>query len=440
MPFGRKKDTAGAVLDFDVIYRELIEPAIREADLEPHRADEEMNDGIIQKAMFERLILSRYAVADLTTANPNVFYELGIRHAVRPWSTVLIFAEGARLPFDAAPLRALPYPLTASGMPAELERAKAALVQRLLEARDPKPDSPVFQLVEGRPFTEPDHSKTDTFRDRVRYSNQVKELLAVARKRRPNAVASDALRAIERDMGNIVDADSAAVVDLFLSFRDVGAWDDMIRLTEAMSRPLSETVMVREQLAFALNRAGHSDRAERVLLDLLRSRGASSETAGLLGRVYKDRWEAATKSGQHLLARGLLDKAIDAYLRGFEADWRDAYPGVNVVTLMELREPPDARRIELIPVVSYAVQRRIGSGRADYWDHATLLELAVLGNNVERALAALADALVLVRAAWEPETTARNLRLIREARERRGSALAWTGDVEETLLKRAARV
>ncbi|MBV8522148.1 MAG: DUF4071 domain-containing protein [Acetobacteraceae bacterium] len=51
----------------------------------------------------------------------------------------------------------------------------------------------------------------------------------------------------------------------------------------------------------------------------------------------KDRWEKSLKAGQTLLARGLLDKAIDAYLRGFEADWRHAYPGINAVTLMELR-------------------------------------------------------------------------------------------------------
>jgi hypothetical protein len=61
--------------------------------------------------MYERLILCEYAVADLTTANANVFYELGLRHAVRPWSTVLISAGGGRLPFDVALLRVFPYKL-----------------------------------------------------------------------------------------------------------------------------------------------------------------------------------------------------------------------------------------------------------------------------------------------------------------------------------------
>jgi hypothetical protein len=129
----------------------------------------------------------------------------------------------------------------------------------------------------------------------------------------------------------------------------------------------------------------------------------------------------------------LLSKAIEAYLRGFEADWRDAYPGINAVTLMELSEPPDPRRHELIPVVRYAVGRRIAASQPDYWDHATRLELAVLARDEQAASAALGDALAAVRESWEPETTARNLRLIREAQERRGEAMPWAEEVENAL-------
>ena len=82
MPFGRKSDAAGATIDFDAVYQQLIAPAIRAAGLEPVRADDDMTGGIVHKPMFERLILCEYAVADLTFANANVFYELGVRHAV----------------------------------------------------------------------------------------------------------------------------------------------------------------------------------------------------------------------------------------------------------------------------------------------------------------------------------------------------------------------
>jgi hypothetical protein len=111
MPFGKKPDLAGSQIDFDAVYHDLIKPSIQKAGLEPLRADEEMEGGFIHKPMFERLILCEYAVVDITTANANVFFELGIRHAVRSWSTVMVFAEGvSRLPFDVTPLRAYYYP------------------------------------------------------------------------------------------------------------------------------------------------------------------------------------------------------------------------------------------------------------------------------------------------------------------------------------------
>jgi tetratricopeptide (TPR) repeat protein len=435
MPFGKKPDATGSIVDFDAVYHDLIKPAISEAGLEPMRADEEMTGGIIHKPMFERLILCEYAVADLTTANANVFYELGVRHAARPWSTVLIFAEGGRLPFDVSLLRAMPYKLNADGTPANVEGDKRALADRLAEAHrmsadKQAKDSPLYQLLENYPDI--DHTKTDVFREQVRYSAELKERLARARKE-----GIEALRALEQEFSPIADLESGVVIDLFLSYRSVKAWQEMIDLVKKMSGPLAQTVMVQEQLALALNRAGRGDEAEEILKQLLERRGASSETYGILGRVFKDRWEAAMKAGDNFLARGLLDKAIEAYLRGFEADWRDAYPGVNAVTLMELKNPPDPRRTQLIPIVAYAVERRMASGKPDYWDYATLVELAVLEKNEARAYDAVAQALANIRERWEPETTARNLRLIRESRERRQEDITWANEIEQELNNKA---
>jgi hypothetical protein len=116
MPFGRKIDAAsGLTIDFDEIYEEGIRPGIEAAGIEPIRADEERTGGIIHKAMFERLILCDYAVADLTTGNANVFYELGVRHAARPATTLAIFATDQKIPFDLNFLRALPYRLGEGG-------------------------------------------------------------------------------------------------------------------------------------------------------------------------------------------------------------------------------------------------------------------------------------------------------------------------------------
>ncbi len=433
MPFGKKSNLSGSVIDFDSVYKELIAPAIAEAGLEPLRADEEMAGGIIHKPMYERLILCEYAVADLTTANANVFYELGIRHAVRPSSTLLLFAEGGgQLPFDVAPLRAVPYRLSAEGKPTDIPKTKEVLVQLLNEAKKDKTDSPLYQLVNEYPDI--DHTKTDVFRERVEYSSDMKRKLASARKE-----GIEALRNLEKEFGEIKNIEASVVTDLFLSYRAVKGWKEMISLSEKMTPPLAATIMIQEQLALAFNRNNLGEEAENILLNLIEKRGPSSETYGILGRVYKDRWEQAEKSGEKILAKSLLNKAINAYLKGFEADWRDAYPGINAITLMELKEPPDPRREKLIPVVTYAVERRVEAGKPDYWDHATLLELAVLAKNEDAALIALGDSLAAIREVWEPETTARNLRLIREAREKRSEKIQWADDIEKELEKRTKK-
>jgi hypothetical protein len=431
MPCGVKPNGAGSTVDFDAVYRELIAPSIDEAELEPIRADEELVGGIIHKPMFERLLLCEFAIVDLTTANANVFYELGVRHAMLPGTTVLLQGGVVRLPFDVAPLRTLNYRLDLSGKADRISETRDALVKLLLESKKTKTlDSPVFQLLEGHPDIK--RLKTDVFRERIEYAERQKRELSEAR-----TAGLDAVRAFETKLGNIAEVESAVVIDLFLSYRAVRGWTEMIALAEKMDKPLTETVMVKEQLALALNRAGHGERAEQVLTELIERRGPSSETYGILGRVYKDRWEAAAKSGNLVLARGVLDKAINAYLKGFETDWRDAFPGINAVTLMTLREPPDPRRDKLIPVVAYSVERRIASGKPDYWDFATQLEIAMLAKDEAGAMEALSNAVAVVRERWEPETTLRNLRLIREARQCRGGIAPWMLSAEEEL-KRAA--
>jgi hypothetical protein len=426
MPFGEKPDGMGGTVNFDAVYENIIRPAVTEAEMEIIRADEELEGGIIHKPMFERLILCEYAVADLTTANANVLYELGIRHAARPKSTALVFAKGFRLPFDVAPLRGIPYQLSAGGIPSQVSGTRRLIKERLLEARNQNKDSPIYELIEDYPDV--DHTKTDVFRERVNYSIGIKAQLQEARNK-----DSKALHAIEETLDPLEGQEIGVAIDLLLSYRAVRSWSDMIRLVEKMPSPLSESILVKEQFAFALNRNGDKKQAENLLLDLIKNRGPSSETYGILGRVYKDQWKDATEKERHTVAQGFLRKSIEAYLKGFETDWRDAYPGINAVTLMEVTEPKDTRQHEIIPVVSYAVKRRIESGEPDYWDYATLLELSILANNEDSANKTLADTLAHIRESWEPETTADNLSFIRTAREQRGEDATWILAIEQEL-------
>jgi tetratricopeptide (TPR) repeat protein len=436
MPFGRKLDAGGRLTDFDAVYRKVIAPAVERAGLDPVRADEERIGGTIHKPMFERLMLCHYGVADITGANPNVFYELGIRHALRPRSTVILFREGPVLPFDIVLVRGIPYKADGSGEPIETDSTIDAIAGQLGEARsNPHDDSPIFQLIDDLPRWEIDHTKTDVFRNSVDYSKRYKNRLASAVKE--GAPAVEAIAA-EPGLRNLLEVETGIVVDLFLSLRDVKAYDAMIKLYDRMPLPVQRAKMMREQLGFALNREGRFEDAETILKGVIAEFGPSSETNGLLGRIYKDRWDAARQQGRPE-ARALLKRAIDTYLEGFEADWRDAYPGVNAVSLMEMLNPPDPRQVRILPVVRYAALQKAKKD-PDYWDYATLLELAVLGRDQQDAENQLGEALAVARAAWEVESTARNLRLMREMRTARGEDAGWIKGLEDALVRHAERL
>jgi hypothetical protein len=437
MPFGVKKDPSGGPdIDFDAIYENGIRPGVEAADMEPIRADEERTGGIIHRAMYERLLLCEFAVADLTTANPNVFYELGVRHATRPATTLPIFAAKQTLPFDIGFLRALPYDLSEGNRfgPNAAAQLRTAVARRLTElretAQDLVVDSPLFQLLTDYPAPSLAHLKADVFRERERYSATVKQRLTDAR--RSNDPAN--LAAVERSLPPFDVVETGILVDLFLSYRAVSAYENMVALYERMPVPLQRTVMVREQLAFALNRLRRRDDAIDVLEKVI-DEGGTSETYGLMGRVYKDMWVDASRRSDSFAAGGYLDRAIGAYVRGFETDWRDAYPGINAVTLLDIKGDASAlaQRDELLPIVRFAVKQRLRGSRPDYWDHATLLELAVLASDESAAVAALRDALASVRESWEPETTLNNLGLIADARNQRGDPTPWLGTIIERL-------
>lgn len=411
-------------VDFDAVYADLLAPAAAAAGFEPLRATGET----IDKAALERVLLAEAAIADLTAADATVFYALGLRHARKAAGTVAILAAGATPPPGALLLRPLLYRVDGAGRPAAIESDRAELIQRLILARERRAaDSPIHEVLDDYPDIA--REKTDLFRERVRYAEDAKARLKAARAR-----GRDAVFEVERGLGDLAGVESGVLVDLFLSYRAVEAWGDMARLAEAMPAHIARTPLIQEQKAFALNRLGQGEAAEEILLALVKQRGASSETNGLLGRVYKDRWEALAKAGKTALAGAVLRKAIDAYRQGFEADWRDAFPGVNAVTLMALRTPPDPERHRLLPVVRYAVERRMARTAADYWDYATLLELAAIENDAEEAGRWLGEAIAHCREAWEAATTARNLRLLREARMARNEDAAWLADLEQELL------
>ena len=434
MPFDKNKDATGRVIEFEAVYRRLIVPAVEAAGLQPVRADEERTGCLMQRTALERLRLCDYAVADLSTGDPKVFYELGVRQAVHPSETVLLYAAGgAQLPLDVNDMAAVPYRVSPQGLPVHEAKYRALITERLREVMGGSVKSKVYGTLQGFPTDLP--RELEAIGARQRYLAEFKRRLNVAKLQGVAAV-----RGVEAELGPAGEADPGAVIELLLGYRAVNGWNEMIDLVRRMPCALAGSILVQEQLGLALNRAGRGEEAEVVLRELIARRGPSSDSYGMLGRILKDRWEKALERGESAQAKELLQKAASAYLKGFEADWRNTYPGVNAVTLMELKEPADPRRREILPVVHYAVEQRIRSGAADYWDYATLLELAALSCDEAKGIDALGRSLARVRESWEPATTARDLRLIREARRLRGADCpGWADHAEAELLKAAAR-
>jgi len=152
MGFGTKTDYAtGRKLDLNKSYRLLIKPVVEERGLVCIRADEIRHSGSIDIPMYRELLKADVVIADLSTANVNAFYELGIRHALRPHTTIVISEDKLAYPFDLNHIKITSYTHLGEGIEyEEVERFRKILGETLQAVLDKKePDSPVYTYLDG---------------------------------------------------------------------------------------------------------------------------------------------------------------------------------------------------------------------------------------------------------------------------------------------------
>ena len=443
MPFGKKPPPGRRkpVIDFERIYG-VLRKAVEAERVECIKADYELTGGFIHRAMFERLLVAEYVIADLTFANANVTYEVGVRHGATRAATLLTCAENfiAETPFDFRPLRLLPYRLEDDGTlgPPQAKRLSNAVRERLREALagELPLDNPIMQVTDWSPEAGGvQHTKTDVFLKRMSYASEIGERIAgiIAL-----ADEADAVRRLDeiRDklIGDrfVVPQLHTALIALYLSYREKRAYGRMVELFKEFPSELKRRPVALEQRALALNRlaeaaekAGERGRAGELrqqalaTLDRIEGRAWTSETWGIRGRVHKGWHDAEARAGNESAALAQLGQAIDAYERGFRADPRDYYPGVNAVTLRLARNrPEDRERLDqLVPVVRFAVERAAEPTESmeRYWLAATKLELATAARDWEAADRALEAVLAIPVQSWLRETTAGNLLIQRKA-------------------------
>lgn len=150
MGFGKKTDyPSGRTIDLDKTYINIIKPAVEKSGYRCIRADEIQDTGVIDKSMYALLLYSDLVIADISTYNPNAIYELGIRHAVRPYSTIIIKEEEGKIPFDLDHTRIFNYKHLGEDIgKSESERCQKDLSKKIqFVSKNKLTDSPLYEYL-----------------------------------------------------------------------------------------------------------------------------------------------------------------------------------------------------------------------------------------------------------------------------------------------------
>lgn len=102
--------------------------------------------------MYEQLLKADVVIADLSTSNKNAYYELGVRHALKPYTTIVICEDGIKtFPFDVNHVAIRQYHHMGEGIDyGEVERFRKALTDAIvgIYSEDPRRrDSPVYTFL-----------------------------------------------------------------------------------------------------------------------------------------------------------------------------------------------------------------------------------------------------------------------------------------------------
>ena len=109
----RHQPTAFVVMqfspEFNALYEEVIKPTCERFGYRAHRADDIFSNGLIIEDIAQSIKSASVIVADITSRNPNVFYEVGFAHAISKPTILMAEKKLGALPFDVAAFRAIFY-------------------------------------------------------------------------------------------------------------------------------------------------------------------------------------------------------------------------------------------------------------------------------------------------------------------------------------------
>ena len=390
MGFGQKVDyTTGRTLDLDKTYRNIIKPAVEDAGLECIRADDVMHSGMIDRPMYEFLLTADVVVADLSTANANVLYQLGVRHALRPSATIVIAEKHFKFPFDLGHVLIRPYEHLGSGIDYEEAERMRGELSRAIQATLTRSevDSPVYTFL---PALQSAHVQ---------------------------AVQAPSQAAVAPRTEVTPDDNLTALIETFQEARRAGNWSAAVAILGKLLEMRPDDTYLKQQLALATYKSRRPDAAtslataKGILEQLQPGTSQDPETLGLWAAVHRRLWDVGK-------SRSDLDEAIWAFEKGFSLRG-DYNNGSNLAYLLNVRASLSSPREAIADtVIAERVRRQVvvacetrlresikdEQGRPDahesFWVKAALVEALVGLGESARADATKANALAEAPEAW----------------------------------------
>jgi hypothetical protein len=333
-PFGTQQG-----VNFDRTEETLIRPALdRISAIGPEggTTKEIIEQGNIREDMFRELVAADLVIADVSIHNANVFYELGIRHGLRPNATFLLRANVDTYPFDLQTDRYLAYD---RDNPAQSLDELARALKATLESG--RVDSPVYEVLPSLPAPDPAVLRVvpRDFREeveRAHRSEQRADLRLLAEETRTFSWSTEGLRTVGRAQFDLAAARGAKETFEWLREQRPEDVEANQRLATIYERLWKEDA--RQDYLALSNQA-----IQRVIDSLVPGSWDRAEAYALKARNIKSRWRQtfSGKTGADARVVALqapeLNEALESYASGFRQDLNHFYSGLNAMALLRIR-------------------------------------------------------------------------------------------------------
>lgn len=329
-PFGTRKG-----INFDEVEEKLLGPALQRVGAEGRTTGEILQAGNIRMDMFQELLVADLVIADITTNNPNAFYELGIRHALQEKRTFLIRAKlpGAQtaeeakeadVPFDLKTDRYFEYD---PGRPGDSAAILADALQSTVTSE--RQDSPVFlSLPNLRP-----QQREQFIPVPLGFGEEVQRAEKGHDPRKLTLLALEAKGARWESAGFRVAGRALMLINSYGAAKT--AWEN-VRANDPLD---FEANLNLGNIYQRLDQMTDSDLALERALERATEPEQWAEIHGQLGRNRKDRWvkswtdAPASEKPKLALDSPLLLDAYQQYLMAYRYDLDSYYPGLNALAL-----------------------------------------------------------------------------------------------------------